>query len=105
MIPGWIGHHSVSESPKQTNELLHALGNLLEVESNNIPTDNMHALAGFLEKACQEGNRLTEKLREKYPDYVPKKVGIWVGFPETDIGRLNARLVGIIWHLYTWLSR
>lgn len=102
-IPPWIGSESVPETKDTTKELLECYAALIETDAPNIDIDMPDV--EFLKSACDVGNKLREKHVEKYPDYTPSDVGIWVGFPETPIGKLNAQLVSMVWHLNDWLDQ
>ena len=94
MVPSWVARRAVPETKEATKELLQSWASLINVHCADINT----ALGDeeFLEKACEIANTLEDHLWKTYPDYKPPNFGIWVGFPQTPIGRLNAQLAARI---------
>ena len=101
-VLSWIGRSSIPETRDVTKRLLECFAELVETQK---PMVNLEMSDDeFLKHACDIGNQIQKKREEKYPNYAPKEVGIWVGFPETPIGRLNADLASMVWHLNDWLE-
>jgi len=93
-IPNWIGKFPVPEDKGTTMHLLLTISELIDVEC---PIIDHRKLTDpeFVIKICEVVNGWAVDHESPEP-----KSGIWVGFPETPIGRLNASLTGRIWAYY-----
>lgn len=98
-IPGWIGKNNVPEDKGTTIELLEAYANLIEAPYQRV--DETLEDKDFLEEICNAVNLLNASIKElTLPD-----VGLWVGFPRTPIGNLNAALAHRVWLLKRVLEK
>lgn len=93
VIPEWIGKTNVHEDRETTLELLNVYADLVEEPLPELSTGLNNN--DFLKETCDIANKFNIKIK----DIELPEMGIWVGFPETPIGRLNAKLAGIVWLL------
>jgi len=102
-LPDWLGKQAVSDDPKEG--MIQAL-ELINCWNENcgkiVDTTNLRGWADpqrFIETAMP----LCQKLQE-YTDikfiYKNGNTAIWVGFPKTPIGEVNAQLVSVLFHYF-----
>lgn len=92
-IPDWIGKQNVPEDKETSLELVKVYADLIEVPYHVI--DITLEDEEFIEVICDAVNILNASIKElTLPD-----VNIWVGFPRTPIGNLNAALAHRVWLL------
>lgn len=93
VIPEWIGKVNVHmpEDRGTTLELLNILAEMLGENHPEIKSDLDDG--AFVAAVVDVANKLSRAMKDlELPD-----MGIWVGFPDTPVGKLNAALASKVW--------
>lgn len=101
-LPEWLGKECVPETREATFQLLDAWtqligGGLDPADAGPGMTDDE-----WYRWTCKQANVLQVLTEEALGDWSDGVTGVWVGFPETMIGWLNARLAGQVHRVYRW---
>ena len=99
-LPDWMGKECVPENRETTIELLTIWAALLDVGGPIDPTNLSDT--GWVKWACIEADALQKITDAKIPKREDGITGVWVGFPDTPIGRLNGKLVGAVFFVWRW---
>lgn len=106
-LPSWLGKGGVDESINGTIQLVESITGMLKIDSKQIVDDlknkyNLNNEQDFRDVV----NMLNEKIMKQIPDNTIEKVTtrIFVGFPDTPIGRMNAHLGGVAFSLREYLT-
>lgn len=98
----WLGKQSVPENKETTILLLREWSKLLNHQLEEPPKD----IDGqdLLKWGCIQAQILQTKTDHFLKDW-DDGIRIWVGFPETPLGRMNAALAGIISKVQRWVDK
>lgn len=98
-IPEWIGKKQAPEDKETTLELVKTFADLMEEPMPKFPKFIADLDDGaFLIEVGDFVNPMYTRVMKSDLKF-PLPVGVWVGFPETPVGRANACLAGVVWQL------
>ena len=99
ILPYWVGRQSAPESRSESMELLRVYANWVDEPEPHIKYDTSVSDDTFIKEICDLVNTKYIPKSESLVNPKRKGVGIWVGFPETPVGRLNSSLASQLWHM------
>jgi hypothetical protein len=97
----WLGRETVPETRDATVHLLNEWGRLTLAVIDELPPPGSDR--EWLQWACRQAQRCQEMMDHALKDW-DDGIQIWVGFPETPIGRLNAQLAGAVSRCRRWVN-